>query len=699
MNRFCPTCDTTVDVAVDADGVAAKCPRCQNPVLQAAEAVAEPAPACGTKGVVYVALGLVAAAVVAGWYWRSSAVPTTTRAVTTTAPATAQDWAAKLKSAELKAERAIPPGTADAAMVQAAKAAVDAAALVKTLRGLEKAGGIQKISLGQRRKHAVGSSAQLWQSAVAGQSQPVHPIEAAWLWRAMLQAHGSESSFVTETAGVHTPLMLSRTRLALRLANGTLIEPFSVTGIEPFATVALKQPRAVSDGEAMAMWLILRANVERLRGEFAAAYQDLNAADAVFPAYATTLFVRGVAQLDQRMHEQGLASCEAALAKQQDPLARLFLAEVAMAQEQPVKALQRCDEALAASPNLPEALVTKALVLIQRLQSLTEEQREATGVEISRLLELALKADPVPAGARAAKAQLLLIQKQDQVAENFLRQAVKDHKELEAALMLAEVYRSKKRSAEAAQVLQGVNAPLDDARVVMTWVQALMEDGKPDNALELLEKAIVLAPDNRTIALLRAQLLAESGKIKESIAALEGLQTGEDGDQIASLQAQLLLQDNQMDRAAAILVKLRVKKPADKKIALLLVVVWARGDKLAQADQLAAQLVADKVVIPMELAEIWLQARQMTRAVALLEKELAVDPPDPKAAATLAVMYVMQGRKADALALRDKAAPKLGDKADEFRKAVDEAIAAAEDEKKQRGEADVGDKPSEILAL
>ncbi len=668
MKGFCPGCDRAVEAAPDTG----KCPQCHGVLAQAPEF--EPLPQAQRRVPWLAVLAGVAAlaAVVVAAMWRTAAhKPAPASAPAQAAPAA--DFSAVMRAHELTGERAIAPGTADAAMAQYASQAKDAAALTQAVRGLVKPGGLQRVALGQRRKHAVLNTAELWSALREGKAQPVHPIEAAWLVKGLLQTKGIAAQFVTDGAGVQTPLLLSRTRLGLKLADGTVLEPLEAA--------AMTAPKPVSDAQAAAMWLVLRANVLRLRSEYQAAYRDLSAAEAIAPDLAAARFVRGVAQLDQRMTDQGIATCEAALGQQQDPLARLFLAEVAMANDQPVKALQRCDEALTAAPGLPEAVVTKAQVLMGRLQTLPVDQRPAASKEIAALLDEALNANPVPTGARASKAQLLLIDKEEQAAENLLRSAVQTHKEIESALLLAELHTAHKRHADAAQVLQDVDAPLDDARIALAWVQALIADGKRDKALELMEKAFAQAPDNRTIGLLRAQLLAEGGKTKEAIAALDGLLTGEDSEQIALLQAQLLIADNQTERAASVLAKLRDKRPADKKVALLLLVALARAGKLADADKVASAALNDKLVTPMDLAETWLQAQQLQKAIAVLEPEAAAEKPDAQTAATLAVMYVMGGRKADAVALRDRVAVKLGPQAEEFRKTIDEAIAAAEQEK------------------
>ncbi len=673
MKKFCPSCDAVVEVA---DVPTPRCSVCHKAVIDT-PATEDPDPKRRwTQPLVVGAVALVLAALVVGWQLQRAKVPEAASPAKLAPPVVSADWMATWKTTELKGDRAVAPGIADAALAQYAKAAPNAQALVRQLFALAKPGGLQKVSLSTRRKHPVQPTAELWQAVTAGKAKPVHPIEAAWLLRAMLQARGEMASFVTESAGVQTPLMLSRTRLALKLADGTIAE---VGAAQP-----MQAPKPVSDAQAAAWWLVVRANVLRLHGDFKLVYEDLGAAQLVSPGLPAADFVKGVAQLDQKMDESGVAACEAALLKAEDPLARLFLAEIAVGQDQPVKALQRCDEALKAAPAMPEALVTKAMILLQRVPTLPVDQRDATTIDVGKLLDQALQANPAPSGARAAKAQWLIHKDDMAAAETLLQAGVKDHRELESALMLVEVYNSRQQFTEAAAVFGQAEASLEDERVVTAWVMALVNAKQPAKAMEIIDKAIALAPTSTTVGLLRAQLLAEAGKIKESIAALEPLKAGPEGDQIAGLQAQLLLQDGQADQAVQLLQAVLTKRPTDKKLVLLQIVALARAKQLELADKVAAKALADKIALPMELVEVWLQSQHMERAQKLLEQEVAVDKPDPKAAATLAVVYVMQDKKPQALALRDKTAKQLGEHGEEFRKAIDEAIAAAEAEKANR---------------
>ncbi len=691
MKKFCPTCDALVqpDAAEPS-----RCPNCHKALADQGATAASTSAASGSSRwlVTGAALAVVAAAGAGVWYSRGARDSKTVGA-TAAAGEAVSGAAAKMAAAGLSAALAKPPGGADDGLRKFATGLASTDELASRLQAMVAPGGLQGLSAQVRRKHRVLDSAALFASVQSGKALAVHSLEVAFLAKALFEAHGEKVALVVESAGIQTPLLLSRTRVAVQLANGKTIEPL--------AKDAMVKPKPLAEAQAVAWWLVLRAHSSRLNADFKAANLDLTAAEAVAPGVPAVQFAKGIVQLEQRLEEPGLAACEAALTAAADPLAHLFLTEALLSSEQPVKALQHCDDALKIAPGLPEALVAKAVVLLRRAPAVPADQREAVLADAAKLLDEALKAAEPPTGARAAKAQLLTLKKEDQAAENHLRAAVKDHRDVESALMLSALLRDKGRFDEAVQAVESVGASLEDERVVMAMVQAHIGAKQLDKALELAEKAYALHPTHPTIGLMRADLLRQNGKIKEAIAALEPLRAGADGERISMLQAQLLIQDNQLAKALALVEALRAKKPGEREPAMLHLVALAMDNKRDQADKVAAQAIADKVLKPMEVVELWLQANDLPRAQKLLEQAVDVPKPDPEMAATLAALYTASGAKDKAIALRDKVAATMGDRAEEFKKAVDQGIAAAESEAKammdaaaQPGQPGPGPKPA-----
>ncbi|MBI5608352.1 MAG: tetratricopeptide repeat protein, partial [Deltaproteobacteria bacterium] len=607
MKKFCPNCDKLVDVAGESDS---RCPSC----MQGLAAPPSEQAAGGSRKWLMIGVGVAVVAGVATGVCHFKPEAGKLAGDPVAQAGQPQDLAAKVRAAGLPIERAALPGQADAAMQAFAKAATSTADLASKIKALRGPGKLQPLRYEVRRQGQAMDTPALYAAVQAGTALPVHPIEAAFLARALLQARGETTEFVTESAGVLTPLTLTRYRLGVRLKDGTVVEPLG--------DAAMTKAQVVPEAQAVALWLVVRANAERARSGFKQAAEDLLAAEALVPGLPAIQFARGVGQLDQRMEEQGVASCEAALQKAPDPLAKLFMAQVAQSQQQPVKALQRCEEALQIAPGLPEALTAKAMLQLARVPTLPADQKDKALAEVGSLLDQALKADPPPPGARAAKGQWLLAKHEDQQAEMLLGQAVREHKDLEAGMLLAQVLQGQRKHEEAAKLFDTLAPPYEDERAVLAWTGALMAAKQVDKALEIAEKAFAALPDSHNIALLRADLLRQNGRVPEAIAALEPLKNAPDGDRMALLQAQLYLQNRQPNMALPIIEAVRKKAPTDRDAAMLHVVTLAMTGSSERADQEAQKAVADKLLKPLEVVEVWLQAGDLPRAQKILESEV-----------------------------------------------------------------------------
>jgi tetratricopeptide (TPR) repeat protein len=666
MKLFCPSCDAIVDVASAADHRCPQCHRTLDTSPQASQPGATPAPGQSSSRTVLVIAASLLVAAVGGGLWLKAKTAESNQKSQPASPVPAVD-PASWKNLGLTGDRAVPPGTPDAALTAAAKGAKDVESLLKASMG---AGKLELIAPTIRRRAPIENTATLWSQVVAGKAQPVHALEVALLAKAMLEARGEPAELVTDAAGVQTPLLLSRTRIGVRSAGKIL---------EPFAKTAMQKPTPLPVTLAHVWWLVLRAHGARVRGDFTQVNEDLKAADTLMPGNAATLFARGVAELDQGLVDLGVPKCEQALAKQDDPLARLFLAEVAVALEQPVKALQRVEEALKSNPDLPEALVTKAILAAQRIQTVPEAQKAAQKAEARALFDKALQADPKVAGARAGLAQLLLLDKDEAGAEKVLREALVQGKDLEAALSLAELLRSQKKPEESIKVLESLGIAPDDDRYVTALVTAYMVNKQPEKGIALIEEAHKLNPSNRQIALMRADLLRQAGRVAEAIAALEPLKKGPDGMRMILLQSQLYLQEHQADKAIAQLEPLVAKAPDERDPQGLLLMAYEVAGQKEKAQAIGKKLMEKKLLKPAELANVYLQVGDSDAATSTLEEAVKTSA-DVDGVTALAMLYTASGRKADAVALRDRMAKSPGELGPTLKAAIDKAITAAEAE-------------------
>jgi len=648
-----------------------RCPRCHHAIDATVNEDATAATARGLRPIAAIALVVLVAAVGIGWWqWRMAHAPAALAGQQGMTPT--QDVGRLMRGAGLKGSAAVAPGTPDDALKQAGAAAKDAQGVAKLLAQHRTQRGLQRQASNTRRAHLVENTAILWSQVQAGKAEPVHSIEAAFLADALLRAAGAKTELVAESDGLQTPLLLSRTRLGVRVIGDKTV-------VEPLTDKPMQKPQVVQHAQAVAWWLVLRAHSHRVRAEFAQAYLDLSAAAAVAPDEPAVAFARGVADIDQGLADKGVPECEAALARRDDALARLFLAEVAQAMEQPVKALQRTEEVLRAHPDLAEALVAKAVLQLQRVATVPENQKAALVTEAQANLDKALTLDKNVPGAKAARAQTALLQKDDAGAEKLLRDAAQGG-DMDSGLMLADLLRKKGDNAGAVAVLQALPQRLDDDRFVLALLTALMANHEAPKALEIANQAYAQSPGNVQIGLMRADLLRMSGKIPEAIAAMEPLKTGAQGDKIALLQAQLLLQNHEADKAEPQLEAVVARLPDSRDATLLLLMAHAMAQHADKADALGKKAMAQKLLKPMDVAGVYLQSGDAEKAAKVLEALVQATPADAEAVGTLAMVYTASGRKKDAELLRDKAAAAAGDKGAEVRALVDKAIAAAENE-------------------
>ena len=667
MNAFCPSCDKTVEVAE----LTARCPDCHRAVIGAPAVVNEASSAGKTRAVAVTAVLLAIGGAAAWWQLGRGAAAKSAPAAQGTAPA--ESMAGRLQKAGLTGDAALPPGAADAAITAAAAANRDGPALAAYVRTLVGPGKLALQPTTQRRGHPARTTAALFADVVAGKAQPVHAVEAAFLVAALAEAAGLAPSFLTEGAGIQSPLLLSRTRVAVKLADGTVIEPFAAT--------PLQKPQPISRDQATAWWLVLRAHAERMTFDFKAANADLAAADAVWPRHAIVGFARGVAQLDQGLTDQGLPTCEAALAQEDDPLARLSLVQMALQLDQPLKAWTLAEQVQKAHPELPEAHLAVGVLNLQRAVTAPDGQKAGLMAEAKAALEKAKSLDPKVVGVNAALAQLLIQQKDMPGAETLLAEAVAA-KDPDAALLLAELQRSQGKSDVALQTLHDAGANVDDERVAVAMAQNQMALQKTDEALATVAAALVANPASRQLMMVRAELLRQAGKLTEAAEALKPLtESGPDAERARLLQAQLYLQNREVEKGLAILEPAQKAKPTDRETTMLLLIGYAVGDQPEKVEALAKSAIAAKVLQPMDVAGVWLQVQQPDKAQKLLEELLAAaEVPDPDQVTLLAMLLTAAGKKDEAIALRDRMAKKAGDKGPAVKEAVDKGMAAAEAE-------------------
>lgn len=668
MQAFCANCDKSVEVA----SAEAKCPICHRSVLSAPPA-SSPAPK-SKKGLV-IGVTLAAAAVGGGfmlWQFHLQGAGAGAPAVAATPGTEPTSLAARLAKSGLTGDAAIAPGAPDPAMQAAVKDAGNKGGIGAYVQSLVADKWLREQDHRARRADVPKPTAKLFADIIAHTAKPVHPVEAAFLVAALAEAQGKPGTLVTDSAGVQSPLLLSRTRLGVRLGDGSIVEAF--------AKAPMQKPVPVSAELATVWWLVLRSHAERMALDFAAANADLAAADAVLPNQPVVAFARGVLALDQGMTDQGLPMCEAALQTADDPMAKLALVQMAVQLDQPVKAWSLAESAAKTHPELAEAHVAMGVLAMQRVSAAPDAQKQALTAQAKAELDKAFQIDAQVPGVRAALAQWHFQQKDAVAGEKVLRDGLAA-KDGDAALMLAEWLRSQNKFTEALQALTDSGLDQTDERAAVAVAQNLIGGQKIPEAALVVDAALKANPSSRQLLMLRAELLRQQGKLAEAAEALQPLTaSGPDADRAKLLQAQLHLQGGEFAKALAILEPAMAAKPTDRETTMLLMIAHALGGAPEKGEAVAQKAIADKVMTATDVAGVWLQARQPERAIKLLEALAEAPAPETEQVALLAMLYTASGQKEMATKLRDRIVQKAGDKGKDVGTAIDQAITSAEEE-------------------
>ena len=588
-------------------------------------------------------------------------------------------WRSRWEKLGLKGALDQQPGDTDAALKSAAQNAKDVTGVASLLAGFVDKRALVALPKTQTRRHSVRSATELLQQLSSGAAKPVHEVEVAWLARSLLRTLGVKAEFVTDGGGLQTPVLLSRTRVGVRAA-GKLIVPLG----EPIAEAVV-----VDDAVVAAWWMIQSAYVKRASQQYAAAHALLAAAADFGSADAQGDFARGVVELDQGLIDRGLDRCSKALATVDDPMARLFLADVLNQLQRPFKAWQQVDQALRKHPDLAEAHASKGIIEVSRVATLPEKDKPAKLDEAAAALRKALQLDAAVPGARAGLAQVMLLKGSEQEAEKLLVEAIDKHRDAAAAAMLGQLWATQDKADDLLKKL----APLagdGDLRVVVALASAHAAKGDIAGALQAAQEAFKANPQDPQLGLLRADLLRQNGKTDEAIAALDKLRASSTDSQVALLQAQLLLQNQRTVQAIELLQPLSKKPPVAKETWMLLLMAYKQAGKSTEAEALIAKVVQRGIMQPFEVAAMLIQSGDADGATTILEKAASVTRPSVEVVQMLAMIYTAAGRRKDAEALRDRVVANAGERAESLKATMNEAIEGAAAELKAMDEQEGG---------
>jgi tetratricopeptide (TPR) repeat protein len=584
---------------------------------------------------------------------------------TATLTAAGVDWRKRWPSLGLKGALASLPDHAGASIAAAAKSAANPAGVKALLQGHAKSGALKALPSSRARRHPVRTAELLMSELAKGTAKEVHEVEIAWLAASLLVAQGHKIEFVTDAANLQTPVLLSRTRLGVRVGD-QVIAPLGGD---------MSKPRVVTAATAAGWWLIQRAYVHRAASNFSEAHALLAAAAELGPE-ATAGFARGVVEMDQGLIDRGLDRCAKALMTTDDPMARLFLADVLNQLQRPFKAWQQVEVVLKRYPKLAEAHASKGIIDAARVATIPEKDKAAKLDTAAASLRKALALDAEVAGARAALAQVLMLQEKTDEAEKLLVEAVDQHRDASAAALLGELWRTPEHADKLIEKLMPLAAD-GDVRIAVGLVGAHLAKEDLPAALSAAQAAFKANPDDPNVGLLHADMLRQNGKNDEAISALDKLRATSPDPQIGMLQAQMLLQVKRPEQAVTLLEELSKKPPVSKELRVLMLMAYKQAGKQLEADAVISKALSEAVLRPLDVAGVLIELGDADGAVKILEKALAGAAVLAEEAQMLAMIYTAGGRKNAAIKLRDRLVAKAGAKGAELKESLDQAIAGA----------------------
>ncbi|HAN31645.1 MAG TPA: hypothetical protein DCQ06_08625 [Myxococcales bacterium] len=597
------------------------------------------------------------------------------------------DWQSLWQSAGFKGDRAIRPNGPKQALEKLARDLASPAALKKRLSTWLGDKSLRLVDPQVSVHRRVQSAGDLAAVLARGAAPALYPVELVWLLVGLCDQGANEHRVWLSAAP--DPLVLSKLNLSVQC------------GDELLTPMGAKAPDAVqvSDSTLAGWWTLTRAQLARTRQEFTVAHRDIALADKLMGSSAAPQFARGVLQIAQSMVDRGVETCESALAKRDDPWARLFLADVLAAMSKPFKAFRHARAVIDRHPQLAEGHVSLALLNAGRAQSVPEAGRAKLIDEAKAGFERAIKIRPAVPGARAGLAQLALLQGDHEMAEKILRVAVTKHHDIQAALVLSELLQMSQRAEQAVEVLKTLGHD-EDERVVAALIKSMVLAGDSEAAARQAKLGVQRLPHSAEIALLYADILRQLGKASEAVAVLSPHNKGQLAEQISGLQIQILLQAGKQQKALKLLGPLLSKDKISRELGMLGLIAYALTDKSDEQHQLALRLTQKGVMTWSEVVGTLVEAGDPDGAESALNHALSTLAKGQKQwlemASTLAMIYTASGRKGEALALADKLAGDLTDpeQTKTLRKAIDEAIAGAEAElakmKQEQGATELG---------
>lgn len=305
--------------------------------------------------------------------------------------------------------------------------------------------------------------------------------------------------------------------------------------------------------------------------------------------------------------------------------------------------------ALQRNPSLGEARYLLGKTLL--------DSGDLAGAEVE--LEKARELSYAAPGLDVAHARLLLAKNQSQkLIDTYAQKTLSDPKAMaELQNLLAAAYASLDKFADAERLSAlAMQAAPDDASVMMLQAKLLARAGKFDDAVALIDKALKAQPKDPALWLQKAELLNAREPRSEAVTAVlrEAVKQLPEATVLRGALARVLLETRQLDLAQVELDALQKQQPKSPQTALLQALMAMERGEYRKAHELAQGLLK---VMPDNPAVLHLaggaefQIGELNQAESHVGKALQFNPSNADALRTLlARIQLRQGTVDKALA-------------------------------------------------
>ena len=556
------------------------------------------------------------------------------------------------------------------AMRQAVEAVGDP---VEALRTAERKGFLPPRNLELPDGLGVPRKLDAYLGALRGELSPnIGSFEWALLAAALAQAKGLHP--VTLGFDVKNPSqrVLEHRTYAVRIKNG----PWEgLTGRIVDANRMQVLGEKALDAN-MLSWLAMSLAAQ---GNLDQASRAIGDALLLAPGDAAIAFTEGRIQLASDLRERGWATLEKVSGgSDSDAQAHATVGELALGLQAPVRASRAFQRALDIDPEFPAALLGLAQVEMERLLVTTPSEKEALRKTIEARLDKVKASPKKESDYWAVRADLAQLDKDEKGRRSMLEEGLKENpKSLLAVLNLVDFHMQKQDLEQALAVgVQGHGNGIRDPRLstqlgvlhfervgrsaMQGEAGGATDESKSNLALTLkyLEEAKVLAPEQRDIRLLLAQVHFVSGNEEKGQALLdEQMNLFPRDTEGPLLSAQLAMKAAEFGRAQDELNKVFQIDPKNKDAAAInhILAIVSDGD-VAGARSKALSLGYPREVLAQTLLEtLHVDPRGAKEVLVLMDDELEEKPKRLEAYHLKAVALTLLGKDAEADTHVDKA--------------------------------------------